>query len=158
MSLDLERAFAGHEILITGVTGFLGKVALTMLLDRYPDVGRIHVLVRARAGGTAEDRFFGKVAGTQPFRPLRERHGDGFEAFLRKKQDQESARGSRRHNLLFGRNLFLVPVIGTVIATQTVLLWIKVVQDGPDNADPILCEKIACPHRFIPRCHSRAKN
>ncbi|TMB32138.1 MAG: sugar nucleotide-binding protein [Deltaproteobacteria bacterium] len=85
MSLDLERAFAGHEILITGVTGFLGKVALTMLLDRYPDVGRIYVLVRPRAGGTAEDRFFGKVAGTQPFRPLRERHGDGFEAFLRKK-------------------------------------------------------------------------
>jgi len=85
LSLDLERAFAGHQILITGVTGFLGKVALTMLLDRYPDVGRIYVLVRPRAGGTAEDRFFGKVAGTQPFRPLRERHGDGFEAFLRKK-------------------------------------------------------------------------
>ncbi len=35
MSIDLEKALRGREILITGVTGFLGKVALTMLLDRY---------------------------------------------------------------------------------------------------------------------------
>src|SRR5262249_12643489 len=38
-----------------------------------------------RAGGSASDRFFGKVASTPPFRPLRERHGDQFEAFLRAK-------------------------------------------------------------------------
>ena len=31
-----------------------------MLLDRYPEIGRVHVLVRPRAGGTAEERFFGK--------------------------------------------------------------------------------------------------
>ena len=85
MSIDLERAFRGREILITGVTGFLGKVALTMLLDRYPEVGKVYVLVRPRAGGTADDRFFGKVAASPPFRPLRERHGDRFDAFLRQK-------------------------------------------------------------------------
>ena len=85
MSIDLEKALRGREILITGVTGFLGKVALTMLLDRYPEVGKLYVLVRPRAGGTADDRFFGKVASSPPFRPLRERHGDGFDAFLREK-------------------------------------------------------------------------
>jgi len=83
--IDLSEVFQGREILVTGVTGFLGKVALTMLLDRYPGIGRIHVLVRPRAGGTAEDRFFGRVIETEPFRPLRERHGDRFEEFLREK-------------------------------------------------------------------------
>src|SRR5258708_24620428 len=83
--IDLAKAFRGREILITGVTGFLGKVALTMLLDRYPDVGKVYVLVRPRAGGTADDRFFGKVMTSPPFRPLRARYGDGLEAFLRGK-------------------------------------------------------------------------
>jgi len=32
---------------LPGVTGFLGKVALTMLLDRYPEVGKLYVLVAA---------------------------------------------------------------------------------------------------------------
>ena len=83
--IDLSQAFRDREILLTGVTGFLGKVALAMLLDRYPEVRRVHVLVRPRAGGTAEDRFFGKVAQAPPFRPLREKHGAEFERILRDK-------------------------------------------------------------------------
>ena len=74
MSIDLENAFRSREILITGVTGFLGKVALTLLLDRYPEVGKVYVLVRPRAGGSAEDRFFGKViAFVMPTRSIRPR-------------------------------------------------------------------------------------
>src|SRR3954447_16896339 len=69
-TIDLAKAFKGREILITGVTGFLGKVALTMLLDRYPQIGRIYVLVRPRGGGSAADRFFQKVVTTPPFRGL----------------------------------------------------------------------------------------
>jgi long-chain acyl-CoA synthetase len=83
--IDLGEAFAGREVLITGVTGFLGKVALTMLLDRYPQIGRVHVLVRPRAGGTARDRFFGKVTAAPPFKPLRDKHGDRFEQFVAEK-------------------------------------------------------------------------
>ncbi|HUJ27194.1 MAG TPA: AMP-binding protein [Myxococcales bacterium] len=83
--IDLAKAFAGKELLVTGVTGFLGKVALVMLLDRYPAVGRVHVLVRPRAGQTADDRFFAKVASSPPFRPLREKYGDDLDQFLREK-------------------------------------------------------------------------
>jgi long-chain acyl-CoA synthetase len=83
--IDLAEAFRGREIMVTGVTGFLGKVALTMLLDRYPEVGKVHVLVRPRAGGTAEDRFFNKVVPSPPFDPLRTRYGEGLDAFLRSK-------------------------------------------------------------------------
>ena len=83
--IDLAEAFRGREIMVTGVTGFLGKVALTMLLDRYPEVGKVHVLVRPRAGGTAGERFFNKVVPSPPFDPLRNKYGSGLDAFLRSK-------------------------------------------------------------------------
>jgi long-chain acyl-CoA synthetase len=82
--IDLGEAFGGREVLITGVTGFLGKVALTMLLDRYPEIGRVHVLIRPRAGGAADDRF-AKVTTSPPFRPLREKHGTKLDAFVAEK-------------------------------------------------------------------------
>jgi long-chain acyl-CoA synthetase len=83
--LDVRRLLAGRRILVTGATGFVGKVALSMLLERYPEVGRVFVLVRPGTGGTPEARFFDKVAPSRPFDPLRARYGAGFDAFLRER-------------------------------------------------------------------------
>ncbi|MFL5271654.1 MAG: AMP-binding protein [Anaeromyxobacteraceae bacterium] len=82
-TLDVAATLRGRTLLFTGATGFVGKVALSMLLHRYPDVGKVFVLVRPGTGGTAQARFFGKVATSRPFDPLRARHGAGFDAFLR---------------------------------------------------------------------------
>ena len=60
----------------------MGKVTLSMLLHRYPEIGKVLVLVRPGTGGTAEARFFGKVTPSRPFDPLREHHGPAFDAFL----------------------------------------------------------------------------
>ncbi|HYG66686.1 MAG TPA: SDR family oxidoreductase, partial [Anaeromyxobacteraceae bacterium] len=83
--LDVAKVLAGRSLLVTGATGFVGKVALSMLLHRYPEVGRVFVLVRPGAGGTAERRFFDKIVPGRPFDPLRAAHGDGFERFMREK-------------------------------------------------------------------------
>jgi long-chain acyl-CoA synthetase len=83
--LDVAAALRGRRILFTGATGFVGKVTLSLLLHRYPEVGEVLVLVRPGTGGTAEARFFGKVAASRPFDPLRDRHGVGFERFLRER-------------------------------------------------------------------------
>ncbi len=83
--LDVGATFAGKTILLIGTTGFVGKVALSMLLHRYPQVGRIYCLVRPGAGNTAEQRFYRKVASSEAFDPLRAVHGDNYEAFLRTK-------------------------------------------------------------------------
>ena len=83
--LDVTATLRGKTILLIGTTGFVGKVALCMLLDRYPDVGRVYCLVRPGAGNTAEQRFYKKVATSEAFRPLRARHGDAMETFLRSK-------------------------------------------------------------------------
>ena len=41
----------GARLVVLGGTGFLGKVFWSMLLDRYPGVGRIYLLVRPKDGG-----------------------------------------------------------------------------------------------------------
>ncbi|MGN6103596.1 MAG: SDR family oxidoreductase [Kofleriaceae bacterium] len=83
--LDVAEILKGKNILLIGTTGFVGKVALSMLLHRYPDVGRVYCLVRPGAGNTADERFYKKVASSEAFDPVREVHGDQFEAFLRSK-------------------------------------------------------------------------
>jgi len=83
--IDVARILSGRSLLVTGATGFVGKVTLSLLLDRYPEIGRVFVLVRPGTGGTAEARFFGKVVPSRPFDPLRARLGDRFDAFMREK-------------------------------------------------------------------------
>ena len=61
--LEVARALTGKRVLFTGATGFLGKVALSMLLDRYGrELARVHVLVRKGSSLSSEARFFDKVA------------------------------------------------------------------------------------------------
>jgi len=47
--LSPTEIFNGRKIFLIRGTGFLGKVTLSMLLHRFPSVGRIYVTVRARS-------------------------------------------------------------------------------------------------------------
>jgi long-chain acyl-CoA synthetase len=83
--LDVTEFLRGKNILLIGTTGFVGKVALSMLLHRYPDIGKVYCLVRPGAGNTADERFFKKVASSEAFDPLRDIHGARYEEFMRGK-------------------------------------------------------------------------
>ncbi|MGE0548788.1 MAG: AMP-binding protein [Kofleriaceae bacterium] len=83
--LDVAQILAGKNILLIGTTGFVGKVALSMLLHRYPDVGKVFCLVRPGAGDTADERFYKKVATSEAFDPVRDVHGANYDAFMRSK-------------------------------------------------------------------------
>src|SRR5919198_1721009 len=85
--LNVTRALTGRRILFAGVTGFVGKVTLSMLLHRYGrTLDRVSVLVRKGSAPSAERRFFDKVASSEPFLPLRDAMGDdGALEFLRQK-------------------------------------------------------------------------
>ena len=76
--IDVQRTFANREILLTGGGGFLGKVILGLLLDRYPDVRRLHVLLRSSRGRSAEARFEEDVLSSPALRPLVEERGREF--------------------------------------------------------------------------------
>src|SRR6185295_10004646 len=83
--LDVAKTFTDKKILFVGATGFVGKVALSMLLERYPEIGTMFVLVRPGAGSTSEERFFRKIVKSPVFDPIRARHGANTEKFLREK-------------------------------------------------------------------------
>ncbi|HEY0840038.1 MAG TPA: AMP-binding protein, partial [Vulgatibacter sp.] len=83
--LSVTEALRGRRILFTGATGFVGKVALSMLLTRFPEIGKIYVLARPGVSTGADARFWGKVIVAPPFDPLRARLGPGFEDFVRSK-------------------------------------------------------------------------
>jgi len=83
--LDLARQFAGRRLVVVGGTGFLGKVWWAFLLHHYPEIERIFLVVRPRGNQNAEQRFWKDIATSEVLRPLRERHGAGFDAFLRDK-------------------------------------------------------------------------
>ncbi len=60
------------EVLLTGGTGFLGKVVLEELIRRSDELGvaRIHLLIRPRRGHPPEDRFVREVVPSECFRLL----------------------------------------------------------------------------------------
>ncbi|MBL9005322.1 MAG: AMP-binding protein [Myxococcales bacterium] len=83
--VDVGETLTGKRILFIGGTGFVGKVAMSMLLCRYPGLGKLFALVRPGSGYTAETRFFQKIARSRPFDPVTQRFGDATLSFLREK-------------------------------------------------------------------------
>ena len=84
-ALEPAKLFDGVQLLILGGTGFLGKLFWVMLLTRYPNVGKIHLLVRSSKHKTSAERFWSEIATSEALLPLREQHGDRFADFLREK-------------------------------------------------------------------------
>ena len=70
--------------MIIGTTGFLAKVMLSMLLERF-SLGKIFCLIRAQRSRSAEDRFFEDVMGSEMMEPFRQKFGVSYEAHLREK-------------------------------------------------------------------------
>lgn len=77
-----RAALAGARLLITGGTGFLGKVLVALLLEEVPDLGGVILVARGRRRQTAADRVRGAFATHPAFRSLRARYGDGLPARL----------------------------------------------------------------------------
>src|SRR5262249_41233531 len=84
-NLDVSAQFEGARLLILGGTGFLGKIFWVLLLCRYPEVGKIFLLVRKSVQQTSEERFWSEVATNEALEPLRTIHGEGLKAFLAEK-------------------------------------------------------------------------
>ncbi len=83
--MALTETLAGTQLVVVGGTGFLGKVFWVLLLAKFPDIKRLHLVVRSRGSQDAETRFWKDIATGHALDPLRKQHGDGFEAFLREK-------------------------------------------------------------------------
>ena len=82
---SVRRAFAGKQVMLIGVTGFIGKVWLANTLLELPDVKRVYLLIRRQKSNPGERRFEKLIEDSPVFDPLFERHGDNLPDFLREK-------------------------------------------------------------------------
>ena len=85
MKLSPTEIYNDRRIFLIGSTGFLGKVTLSMLLYRFPNIGKIYLTVRARSQEESENRFWNNIITAPPFDPLRDRYGSALEGFVNDK-------------------------------------------------------------------------
>jgi long-chain acyl-CoA synthetase len=80
----LEQVLKGRRILLTGATGFLGKVFLAILLRWHPEIERVYLLIRGDRRSSV-GRFRREILDSPVFAPLREHLGDRFDRYIEEK-------------------------------------------------------------------------
>ncbi len=55
--LKIKEFFKDKKILLTGCTGFLGKVLVEKILRSIPQIGKIYLLVRGKRNMNASERL-----------------------------------------------------------------------------------------------------
>jgi thioester reductase-like protein len=83
--LSVRGALEGKQVMLIGVTGFIGKVWLVNLLMDLPEIGRIYLLIRRQKSNPAQGRFEKLVEESPVFDPLYKRYGAGLARFLRER-------------------------------------------------------------------------
>src|SRR5262245_41135263 len=68
-------SFSNKTMLLLGGTGFVGKVLLAMVFDRFPELKHLIVQVRRKKNTSGEQRFYSEVLQSPPLRPVLERMG-----------------------------------------------------------------------------------
>src|SRR4051812_38448230 len=70
------EAFSNKTMLLLGCTGFLGKVLLAMVLDRFPELKHVIVQVRRKKTVSGEQRFYSDILQSAVLRPIVARIGE----------------------------------------------------------------------------------
>lgn len=53
----IREFYAGKNVMVTGATGFMGKVLVEKLLRSIPEIGNVYILVREKRGKTSKERL-----------------------------------------------------------------------------------------------------
>ncbi|GER39942.1 fatty acyl-CoA reductase 2 [Striga asiatica] len=80
--IGIVKFLRAKTFLITGATGFLGKVLVEKILRTAPDVHKIFVLIKPRNNETAADRMKSEIINAELFKNLKQIHGKSYEAFM----------------------------------------------------------------------------
>jgi fatty acyl-CoA reductase len=86
--ISVKDQLKGKRIMITGTTGFLGKVVLEKLIREVPEVEKIILLIRGnKSYRTARERFVNEIVASSIFNRLREENPVHFNQFCQDKID-----------------------------------------------------------------------
>jgi long-chain acyl-CoA synthetase len=78
----VRQALSGKNVLLIGVTGFIGKVWLVNTLMDLPELGRIYLLIRRQKSTPPQRRFERLVEESPVFDPLYARYRGNLPGFL----------------------------------------------------------------------------
>ena len=67
--------FHSKTILLLGATGFVGKVLLAMVLERFPELKHLIIQVRPKKNLSGPQRFLNEILESPPLRPTRRTPG-----------------------------------------------------------------------------------
>lgn len=100
--ISVLKSLKGKHVLVTGTTGFVGKVIIEKLMRDVPEIGGIYLLIRGnRKYPTAESRFMYEVASSSIFETMQNDNGQAFARFCDKKIHCVTGEVTERH---FGLN------------------------------------------------------
>ena len=71
----IENFYRGKNILLTGGTGFLGKVVLERILSTLSVIGKVFVIIRNKKGNSIDERFKKEILDSPCFDTLRSNLG-----------------------------------------------------------------------------------
>ncbi|KAL2464809.1 Fatty acyl-CoA reductase 2 [Forsythia ovata] len=80
--IGIVKFLRGKSLLITGATGFLGKVLIEKILRTAPDVRNIFVLIKAKNNEAAMERLKNEIINAELFKCLKETYGKSYQAFM----------------------------------------------------------------------------
>ncbi|KAF3795300.1 putative fatty acyl-CoA reductase [Nymphaea thermarum] len=114
--LGIVEFLRDKNMLITGTTGFVGKLLIEKILRSQPDVGKLFLLIQGPNQEAVNERLKHEIINAEIFKRLKEVHGSSFEAFMLSK---------------------LVPVVGH-LEEDALGMEEKVQKDIADNVDVIV--------------------
>lgn len=79
--VNIPEYYAGKNVLISGATGFMGKVLLEKLLRSCPEVRSVYVLVRSKAGQSPKARI-SEILNSKLFEKLQQDQPDFAEKVI----------------------------------------------------------------------------
>ena len=83
--LKVKEFYNGKHILLTGCTGFIGKVLLEKILRSIPGIGKVYMMVRVKRHQTPESRLL-HILESECFTKCKELMGqDQFYKFAQEK-------------------------------------------------------------------------
>ncbi|PHU22536.1 Fatty acyl-CoA reductase 2 [Capsicum chinense] len=80
--IGITKFLRGKAFLITGATGFLGKVLIEKILRTAPDVNKIFILIKAKNKEVAKQRLKNEILNADIFNCLKQVHGKSYQTFM----------------------------------------------------------------------------
>jgi thioester reductase-like protein len=83
--MKIYNYYNNKTVLVTGVTGFVGKVIFEKILRVLPSIKQIYVLMRNKKGTSVLERFKKQIMSSMIFERLRKIKGDNFDKYIAEK-------------------------------------------------------------------------